>query len=401
MFLRPLVKRNRPFVESSIRLHQEGRIPPNAYVIDLDTLEANTRTLTSEAHRLGLKVYAMTKQLGRAPGALESITAGGVDGYVAVDMDCARPIVTRGHKLGNLGHLVQIARTETAEAARLAPEYWTIFSRSKARAASRAVARHGRTQQVLLRVWNDGDTFYPGHEGGFRLEDLPAAIEFVNGLYGLRFAGLTTFPALLYDANRRKVATTANVKTLARGVETAAAVLGSGAGIEVNAPGTTSVAVLKLLADVGATQVEPGHGLTGTTPLHAVEELQERPAVLYLTEVAHVHQGVPLCFGGGFYVDPVFDSYQARALLATAPDDVPSEPVPLELPSPAGIDYYARLHPAANRTVREGDTVICAFRVQAFVTRARMVGIRGAASNRPTVAGIWNVLGEPIHRFGE
>ncbi len=400
MFLESLVERNRPFVEASIRLHQEGQVPPNAYVIDLDTLETNTRTLTSEAHRLGLKVYAMTKQLGRAPAALEAITAGGVDGYVAVDMDCARPIVTGGHKLGNLGHLVQIARSDTTEAARLAPEYWTIFSRSKARAASRAVARHGRTQQVLLRVWNEGDTFYPGHEGGFRLEDLPAAIEYVNRLDGLRFAGLTTFPALLYDATRRKVATTSNVETLARGVEAAAALLGSRDGIEVNAPGTTSVAVLKLLADVGATQVEPGHGLTGTTPLHAVEELPERPAVLYLTEVAHVHQGVPLCFGGGFYVDPVFDTYQAQALTATAPEDASSDAVPLELPSPAGIDYYARLHPAANRSVQEGDTVICAFRIQAFVTRARMVGIRGAGTSRPTVAGIWNVMGEPVRRFG-
>ncbi len=399
MFLSSLVKRNRPFVEATIRLHQEGCIPPNSYVIDLDALESNTRILTSEAHRLGLKVYAMTKQLGRAGGALDAITAGGVDGYVAVDMDCARPIVEGGHRLGNLGHLVQIARAETAEAARLAPEYWTIFSRSKAIAASRAVARLGRTQQVLLRIWDEGDVFYPGHEGGFGLEELPAAIEFVNGLDGLRFAGLTTFPALLYDPATKTTATTPNAATLARGVEVATAVLSPGARIEVNAPGTTSTAVLKLLADAGATQVEPGHGLTGTTPLHAVEELPEKPAVLYLTEIAHIHQGVPLCFGGGFYVDPVFDPYQAQALLSSGPEDVSSETVPLELPSPSGIDYYARLHPPAGRSVQEGDSVICAFRVQAFVTRATVVGIDGAATDNPAIAGIWNVLGEPARRF--
>ncbi|MCY4368516.1 MAG: alanine racemase [bacterium] len=401
MFLRSLVGRNRPFVEASVRLHQAGRIPPNAYVIDLDALEANTRHLTAEAHRLGLKVYAMSKQLGRAAAALDAITAGGADGYVAVDMDCARPIVAGGHKLGNLGHLVQIARSETAEAARLSPEYWTIFSRSKAIDASRAVARQGRTQQVLLRVWNDGDIFYPGHEGGFNLDELPAAIEFVDGLDGLHFAGLTTFPALLYDAATGKVATTPNVDTLARGVETARSVLGAGSEIEVNAPGTTSTTVLELLAGVGATQVEPGHGLTGTTPLHAVEELPEQPAVLYLTEIAHVHQGVPLCFGGGFYVDPVFDPYDAQVLLAAGPEDVSSDPVPLDMPNPAGIDYYARLHPPGNRSVTEGDTVICAFRVQAFVTRAKVVGISGAASGSPSVAGVWNVLGEPVPGFGE
>ena len=396
MFLGALLTRNRPFVESAIQLHQAGMIPANSYVLDLDALEHNTRHFSHEAHRRGLTVYAMSKQLGRAGGALDAITRGGADGYVAVDMACARPIVAGGHALGNLGHLVQVPRAEAPEAAGLAPEYWTIFSATKASQASRAVARLGRTQKVLLRIWNDGDVFYPGHEGGFRVDELPTAIEFVNGLDGLSFAGLTTFPALLYDKDSKQVAPTPNVETLARGVEVAAATLGTDTPIEVNAPGTTSTAVLDMLADIGATQVEPGHGLTGSTPLHAVEDLPEQPAVLYLTEVAHVHQGVPLCFGGGFYVDPVFDPYDTRALVAAAPEDASTDPIPLDMPDPAGIDYYARLHPPASRNVEEGDTVVCGFRVQAFVTRACVVGVTGAGRADPAVAGIWNVLGDPV-----
>ncbi|MXZ69360.1 MAG: YhfX family PLP-dependent enzyme [Acidimicrobiia bacterium] len=393
MFLKKLLTRNRRFVEAAIRLHQEGSIPANSYVLDLDAIEANTRYFSTEAHRRGLTVYAMSKQLGRAGGALDAITRGGADGYVAVDMACARPIVAGGHRLGNLGHLVQMARAETREAAGMAPEYWTIFSRTKATEASKAVARLGRTQEVLLRIWDEGDIFYPGHEGGFHIDELPSAIAFVNGLKGLRFAGLTTFPALLYDKNSQKVAPTPNADTLARGVEVAAA-FGDGAHIEVNAPGTTSAAVLDLLADMGATQVEPGHGLTGSTPLHAVEELPEQPAALYLTEVAHLHQGVPLCFGGGFYVDPVFDAYDTRALVAAAPEEASTEPVPLDMPDPAGIDYYARLHPPASRAVGEGDTVICGFRVQAFVTRACVVGVTGVRTSAPVVTGVWNTLGD-------
>ena len=400
MFLNALLTRNRPFVEAAVRLHQEGRIPANSYVLDLDAIESNTRHFSGEAHRRGLTVYAMSKQLGRAGGALDAITRGGADGYVAVDMACARPIVAGGHRLGNLGHLVQIARAETREAAGMAPEYWTIFSRTKATEASLAVAGRGRTQKVLLRIWNEGDVFYPGHEGGFHLAELPGAIEFVNRLEGLLFAGLTTFPALLYDKHSGKVDPTPNVETLARGMEVAAAGLGDGTRIEVNAPGTTSTGVLDLLADIGATQVEPGHGLTGSTPLHAVEELPEQPAALYLTEVAHLHQGVPLCFGGGFYVDPVFDPYDTRALVAAGPEDVATEPVPLDMPDPAGIDYYARLHPPASRTVEEGHTVICGFRVQAFVTRACVVGVTGAATAHPAVSGIWNTLGEPVPERG-
>jgi len=358
-------------------------------------VEANTRHMAAEAHRRDLTVYAMSKQVGRAPGALAAITRGGADGYVAVDMGCARPISANGHKVGNLGHLVQIPRAEAYEAALLAPEYWTIFSRNKAIEASKAVTVAGRTQQVLLRIWDHGDVFYPGHEGGFQLDELKDAIDLVNGLEGLRFAGLTTFPALLYDGATRKVGPTPNVETLARGVEVSLSHLGSGFPIQVNAPGTTSTEVLDMLAGVGATQVEPGHGLTGTTPLHAVEELPEQPAVLYLTEVAHLHQGVPLCFGGGFYVDPVFEPYPTTVVVASGPEDVAADTVPIDMPDPAGIDYYARLHPESRR-LQEGDTVIAGFRIQAFVTRSMVVGVAGVSTGRPVVTGIWNVEGVPV-----
>ena len=396
MFLNTLITRNRAFLEASVRLHQDNLIPANSYVLDFDALEANTRLMSAEAHRRGLKVYAMSKQVGRAAGALRAITDAGADGYVAVDMACARPIVANGHRLGNLGHLVQVPRAEAGEAASLAPEYWTIFSRNKAVEASRAVCGGDRVQRVLLRVWDREDVFYPGHEGGFHLDELSEAIDFVNRLDGLMFAGLTTFPALLYDTGMKKVKTTPNVETLARGVEVALGRLGTGFPIEVNAPGTTSTAVLGLLAEIGATQVEPGHGLTGTTPLHAVANLPEQPAVLYLTEVAHLHQDVPLCFGGGLYVDPVFDPYRTRVVAARDPEEVGLDPVPIEMPDPAGIDYYARLHPPEGRRLQEGDTVIAGFRIQAFVTRALVVGLEGISTGNPVVAGIWNVDGAPV-----
>ena len=62
--------------------------------------------------------------------------------------------------------------------------------------------------------------------------------------------------------------------------------------------------MLKALADAGATQVEPGHGLTGTTPLHALEDLPEIPAVVYVTEISHFIDGEAYCFGGGLYYRP-------------------------------------------------------------------------------------------------
>ena len=166
--------------------------------------------------------------------------------------------------------------------------------------------------------------------------------------------------------------------------------------MEINLPGTTSTEVLGLLADSGATQVEPGHGLTGTTPLHAVSDLPEQAAVLYLSEVAHIHQGVPFCFGGGLYIDPVFGDYEVRALVAHDPSEVSTDPVRVDMPHPAAIDYYAKLRPEDRRTVSEGATVVFGFRVQSFVTRAFVVGLEGLSKDRPRVAGVWNCFGDPV-----
>ncbi|MYH76954.1 MAG: YhfX family PLP-dependent enzyme [Acidimicrobiaceae bacterium] len=396
MFLQPLLRRNPRFVEAAVELHQAGRIPANSCVLDLDAIETNTAGLCREARRLGLTVYAMTKQIGRAPAALAAMTAGGVDGYVAVDMACARPIARHGHNLGHLGHLVQVPRAEAGEAAGLKPDYWTIFSENKGEEAAAAAHRLGRSQRLLVRVFAEGDTFYPGHEGGVALDDLPTMIDRVAGVSGAEFAGLTTFPALLFDSASGDARLTPNAETLARAAEIAHGHPACPQTLEINAPGTTSTEVLGMLAEAGATQVEPGHGLTGTTPLHGVQDLPEQPAVLYLSEVAHIHQGVPLCFGGGLYIDPVFDDYQVRAVVAHDPSEVSTEPVPVDMPAPAAIDYYARLHPGESRTMAEGATVVFGFRVQAFVTRTLIVGLTGVSSDRAQVAGVWNGFGDEV-----
>ena len=395
MFLDVLLRRNLPFLEAAVALHRAGQVPANSYVLDLDAVAANTAGLCASARRLGLTVLAMTKQVGRAPGALDAMAAGGVDGFVAVDMACARAIASNGHRLGHLGHLVQVPRADAVEAAALRPDFWTVFSATKAAEAASGAAAAGRTQDLLVRVHAPGDEFYPGHEGGVPLDELTGFIDRLEAMPGARFAGLTTFPALLFDRATGGARTTRNVETLARAADLARRHAGAGATLEINAPGTTSTAVLEQLAEAGATQVEPGHGLTGTTPLHAAGDLPEVPAICYLSEVSHLHGGVPLCFGGGFYVDPVFEPYSPEALVAADPSDLTQAPVAMDFPDPAGIDYYARLHPPAGRRVGEGDTVICGFRAQAFVTRAFVVGLSGVAGGVPSVAGIWDTLGRP------
>jgi predicted amino acid racemase len=387
MFLEVLRRRNAAFVDAVVSLHQQGVLPANAYTLDLDTVRLNAQAIRAEADRQCLEVFAMTKQVGRAPGVLEALRGSGIESGVAVDMTDARALRAGNMQIGNIGHLVQIAQAEAAAAAALEPQNWTVFSEDKAREAAAAGAGE---RNLLARIQAPGDVFYEGHEGGFLAADIVPVAELLDGLDGARFAGITTFPALLFDASLGEVLPTPNLATL----ETAATRLRDTgvANVRINAPGTNSAAVFALLAERGATQVEPGHALTGTTPLHGVRDLVELPAVCYVTEVSHVHGGRAYAFGGGLYVDPVFPPYRLRALVAERPGE--ARLLDASIPPPEAIDYYAQLDPAGAAPPRTGATVVFGFRIQAFVTRAYVVGVSGVASGQPQVTGIWSTDGK-------
>jgi predicted amino acid racemase len=393
MFLDVLRRRNPAFIESAMRLHQEGRIPANSYVLDLDALERNARILKSDATRLGMNVFAMTKQFGRSSSACHAIMRGGIDWSVAVDMACARATHRAGMKLGHLGHLQQVARYEAAAAAKLLqPEYWTVFNDTKAEEAAAGAKAAGRTQNLLARIKAEGDTFYRGHEGGFDASDAVAVADRLDGLDGGRFAGITTFPALLFDHKTRKVLPTHNLSTLAKAADVLAKA--GRTHIEINAPGTTSSVMLPALAEAGATQCEPGNGLHGTTALHVIEDLPELPAMLYLTEVSHLSGGKAYCFGGGFYIDPIFADYDVKAIVGDEPTVATGALRSVEVPPPSAIDYYAMIDASGAKPPKVGDTAVFGFRGQAFVTRAYVVGVSGISKGMPKVETIENTVGD-------
>jgi predicted amino acid racemase len=389
MFLDLLRRRNPAFVEAAFALHQAGEIPGGCYVLDLDAVGANARVLRAEADRLGLEIFAMTKQVGRNPAFVAAVVAGGIDRCVAVDMADARAVVAAGARLGHVGHLVQVAFAEADRAASMSPDVWTVFTHDKAREAAAASQRAGRTQGLLARIAADGDTFYRNQEGGFDAADVVAVATAIEELDGARFAGVTTFPALLYDAEARDVRPTPNLGTLERAAERLRA---AGFTPHVNGPGTTSTELLQLLADHGVTQVEPGHGLTGTTALHLVRDLPEVPAIGYVTEVAHHHGGQAYVFGNGFYIDPIFPDYPVHALVgreAASATLVGAELVPATM-----IDYHAMLDQP--RPLETGETALFGFRPQIFVTRALVAPISGVASGTPRCAGVYASDGHPV-----
>lgn len=375
MFLQTLITRNRPFIDAVARLHASGALPSNSYALDLDMVEHNSAILSERGAQLGLTVFAMTKQMGRNPDFCRAVIAGGISSAVAVDLECAWYSYEGGLRIGHLGHLVQIPHALVVSAMALNPAYWTVISMEQAKLISAAAVSRGIVQQVFARVVAPGDRFYRGHEGGFALSDIVEAASTLDSLPGVQVAGTTSFPALLFDAAKQRLEMTPNAAT----IEQAAVALERhfDRPMQRNMPGTTSSESMAMMAESGATQVEPGHGLTGTTPLHAVSEPPEVPAALYVSEVSHHWSDEAFVIGGGTYRDPVLGDMPCHALVF-APDGVELGLFEVQMPDAAAIDYTCIIAKPDDRPLPPvGSTVIFGFRIQAFVTRAQTVGVWG------------------------
>ena len=102
----------------------------------------------------------------------------------------------------------------------------------------------------------------------------------------------------------------------------------------------------------------------------------------------------PIASAAG-YIDPIFPAYDLKAVVAAEPTTAASAVLSVEIPPPEAIDYYGMIDVPAGRVVRPGDSVVLGFRIQAFVTRAYVVGVAGIGSGNPTPQGIFTALGAP------
>ncbi|MCQ4210529.1 YhfX family PLP-dependent enzyme [Streptomyces longispororuber] len=385
MFLDSLLTRNPELVDAAADLHRRGVIPPDTYVMDLDAIEGNARLLAAEAERLGLTLWFVVKQLGRNPELIKAI-ARHIPKYAAIDPPEARTLHATGARAGNLGHLVQIPRRDLPEMLGWRPETVTVYDLANARAVSDAAAELGFVQDVLIRLEGAEGSVYPGQEGGVPLAGIDEFAATVERLPGVRIAGVTAFPCVLCDPATGAPTPTPNFELALKARQTLAA--RGHQGLKLSAPSATSMATLPLLAELGATHGEPGHSLTGTTPLHAHDLTQpEKPAYVYVTEVAHtLADGRPAVHGGGFYPR----SNIKAALLPRTGLRLPVQDAP-----PENIDYYRLLDaPEAGADVRAGDTALLAFRTQIFVTRSTVAVVAGLSAGAPRLVGLFDAQGK-------
>ncbi|NSC24396.1 YhfX family PLP-dependent enzyme [Streptomyces albus subsp. chlorinus] len=387
MFLDSLLTRNPGLADAAADLHRRGEIPPDTYVMDLDAVAENAALLAAEAERVGLTLWFVAKQFGRNPELIRAV-ARSIPRFAAIDAGEARLLHATGARAGNLGHLVQIPHRALPEMLAWRPETVTVYDLANARAVSAHAQRLGLVQDVLVRLEGAAGSVYPGQEGGVPLAALDKFAEEAERLPGIRLAGVTAFPCVLCDPETGVPAPTPNFDLAVRARDLLAA--RGHRDLKLSAPSATCVAGLPLLARLGATHGEPGHALTGTTPLHARDATQpERPAYVYVTEVAHtLADGRPALFGGGFYPRSHIDS----ALLPRTGLRLPVRGAPAE-----NIDYYRLLEaPEPGGDVRAGDTALLAFRTQIFVTRSTVAVVAGLSAGTPRLTGLYDAHGRAL-----
>ncbi|MHA6481833.1 YhfX family PLP-dependent enzyme [Paenibacillus sp. strain BS8-2] len=378
------VERNAALVHYAIELHQSGQIMPDTYVIDLDAVMSNADVMLQEASRYNIQLLFMTKQFGRNPIISKALASLGFQGAVAVDYREAETLHHFGIPLAHVGHLVQTPTRMMEDVVKMAPDWMTIYSVDKAKELSDVCRRLGITQNILLRVIDHADTLYPGQYGGFKLNELAEHVEQLLKIPNIRINGLTSFPCFLYDPAIGDIVPTPNVDTLHK----AKALLETRFGIQIehmNMPSATCTHTISQISALGGTHGEPGHGLLGTTPMHAATDLAERPAIVYVSEVSHQLDDRSYCYGGGYYQRTLVK----EAVVASGNNSYVRSVI--HSPSPHSIDYHFEMegkHPV-------GQTVIMAFRTQIFVTRSLVAVVAGLSTGRPQLLGVHDSQGKP------
>nr|WP_269809201.1 alanine racemase [Enterovibrio nigricans] len=221
MFLEALKKQNSELIQSAVLLLRQGEILPDTYVIDVDRFRENAKKIKQKADELDIKLFAMTKQIGRNP-VLASILIDecGYEGAVCVDFKEALSLHKNRIKISHVGHLVQPPKhILTRLISEVKPEIITVYSIEKAREISQVAVECGVVQGIMLKFYQDGDHLYPNQESGFHLSALDEVVERITALPNLNVTGITHFPCFLYDQDAQKTRPTANLTTAKQAIE--------------------------------------------------------------------------------------------------------------------------------------------------------------------------------------
>ena len=386
MFLSRLKENNPALLEYAFEAAKKGEILPDTYILDLDTIIQNAKIMKEEADKYNLDLYFMLKQIGRNPVVARALQDLGFAGAVCVDYKEALCMIENGVKVANVGHLEQIPTAALKKIISSKPTVVTVYSLDKIKEINNVAKELGIVQGLLIRLTDADSQLYSGQIAGFHTDCIKNLIAEVNRLNHVEIKGLTVFPALLYDDETKTILPTENINVINRGIE-----ICNKHGLtdlNINLPSATCTASIKLIHDLGGTSGEPGHGLTGTTPLHKVTDQPEKIGYCYVSEISHNYEDKAYCYGGGLYRR----GHMENVLVGTSLQDAKLSKV--KAPDLDSIDYHFEI----DENYPVGLTCVMCFRTQIFTTRSHVAVVKGLQTGKPECVGLYDAVGKKINR---
>ena len=386
MFLSRLKENNTALLEYAFEAAKKGEILPDTYILDLDTIIQNAKVMKEEADKYNLDLYFMLKQIGRNPVVARALQDLGFAGAVCVDYKEALCMIENGVKVANVGHLEQIPTAALKKIISSKPTVVTVYSLDKIKEINNVAKELGIVQGLLIRLTDADSQLYSGQIAGFHTDCIKNLIAEVNQLNHVEIKGLTVFPALLYDDETKTILPTENINVINRGIE-----ICNKHGLtdlNINLPSATCTASIKLIHDLGGTSGEPGHGLTGTTPLHKVTDQPEKIGYCYVSEISHNYEDKAYCYGGGLYRR----GHMENVLVGTSLQDAKLSKI--KAPDLDSIDYHFEI----DENYPVGLTCVMCFRTQIFTTRSHVAVVKGLQTGKPECVGLYDAVGKEINR---
>lgn len=376
MFLESLIKFNKPLVDTAFDLAKQGKVYPDSYIIDLDMLEKNAKAILSKCQERNIRPLYILKQLGRNPYIGKELEKLGFEGAVCVDYKEALIYKQNNLHLSHVGHLVQTPKSVLKELMIYGVDIFSVFSYEKAYQINEIAKQLNIKQAIMLKVYDTDSLFYDGQQGGFEYSNVPEVVKEINKLSNVYIDGVTSFPTMLFNTKSNEFELTPNYYTVIKTVNYLKEI-----GINVkhiNTPSANCYDSIDYLKE--SNEIEPGHGLTGTTPYHKNNVTVEKPCYIYVSEVSHNFKDKAFFYGGGFYRRGHFE----KALVEGY-----ANPVKVECPTLDNIDYYFKL----DGNFEVGKTVVGCFRTQMFTTRSTIVLVKGISKNKIEIVGKYDSLG--------
>ncbi len=400
MLLGKTLERNPQLLRAALELHQDGVIPTATHVIDLDAVADNAQAISSVARNHGLRALVMAKQSGHDPHMTRVALDRGMDAAVANEAIQAHRIHRFGFPLGNVGHPSNLPKHEVARVIEtMKPDFVTVWTQDAARRVSAVASQIGRIQPLYVSVANCGDE--GAHReiiGGWTEDNCVEGIGGIIDLPNIEVAGLAQHISVSYESqdDAYDARPTEAFCTTLRAKELLERELDL-ADLKINCAGNVNAANAPMLARHGATEIEPGAALVGSSRFHAIQSMPERPAQVYVTEISHHWDGNAYARGGGFNF--VWDMggrlLPFRALVGSSFEEACEQVLTFQ--EPPWYDVFG-MFADPDQVASPGDTLLFSHLAQAVVERGYVAAVSGVSRGQPKLEALLdnaaNVLDE-------